>query len=419
MVGVMRHVTRPLADRKRARRGVSLAALSVALATSAPLGCSVNDSGLAGDDGGQRSMSQKLPRDAALDLASAVPDGSLRDDDSAGGGAGQSLAPAGNGGAGGTAPISPAGAAGSGGSPPNSGGGDRGAAGGTGAAGAPGAGGGRGGSGGAAGGASGMAGSGAPGGPGGATAAGGSGGAPGVGGLGGGSVATGGAAGSGMAGAAGRAGSNGGGCNPTSCANGCCAGNECVRTPSAQQCGLMGGTCMRCSPCDLCTPRGQCALDPMSPWTIVANSAQLMRTPPGGGTWDPPFGDEGGPAPDPFCEFENPARDFSIQTAGVTSTVPDAFSVTWNQVITPAGVTISASALTAPNPAWRIWVGDEDCASPGNCGTIGQVVCSYQQPISPASLESRQLALTNLQGCASLTLSFVCQAATASPPGGP
>lgn len=416
----MRHVTRPLADRKRARRVVSLAAAAVGLATVGALGCSVNDSGLGGDDGGQISMSQKLPRDAALDLASGAIDGALRDATSAGGAAGRSLALAGNGGAGGTALISPVGAAGSGGSPPNGGGGDKGGAGVTGAAGAPGAGGERGGSG-AAGDANGMAGGGAPGGAGGAAGPGGSGGAPGVGGLAGSGVSTGGVGGSGIAGAGGRAGSNGGGgCNPTSCANGCCAGNQCVRSPSAQQCGIMGGSCMDCAPCELCTPRGQCALDPMSPWTIIANSAQLARTPPGGGTWDPPFGDEGGAAPDPFCEFENPAGDFSIQTAGVTSTVTDDFSVTWNQAITPAGVTISAAALMAPNPAWRIWVGDEDCVSPGNCGTIGQVVCSYQQPISPATLESRQLALTNFQGCASLTLSFICQAAVASPspPGG-
>jgi hypothetical protein len=417
----MRHVTRPLADRKRARRVVSFAATAVGLATVGALGCSLNDSGLGGDDGGQISMSQKLPRDAALDLASGAIDGALRDATSAGGAAGQPLAPAGSGGTGGTALISSVGAAGSGGSPPSGGGGDKGGAGVTGAAGAPGAGGERGGSGGAAGGPNGVAGGGAPGGAGGATAPGGSGGAPGVGGLAGSGVGTGGVGGSAIPGAGGRAGSNGGGgCNPTSCANGCCAGNQCVRSPSAQQCGVMGTSCMRCAPCDLCTTRGQCALDPMSPWTIVANSAQLGRTPPGGGTWDPPFGDEGGAAPDPFCEFENPARDFSIQTAGVTSTVPDDFSVTWNQVITPVGVTISASALMAPDPAWRIWVGDEDCASPGNCGTIGQVVCAFQQPISPATLESRQLALTNFQGCASLTLSFICQAAVASPspPGG-
>jgi hypothetical protein len=130
-------------------------------------------------------------------------------------------------------------------------------------------------------------------------------------------------------------------------------------------------------------------------------------------------GDEGGSAPDPFCEFENPAGDISDQTAGVTSTVTDEFSVTWDQVITPPGVTISASALMAQNPAWRIWVGDEDCGipnDPNTCGALGEQACSYQTAIPAAALQSGMLAISNFESCVSLTLSFVCQAPASTTP---
>jgi hypothetical protein len=181
----------------------------------------------------------------------------------------------------------------------------------------------------------------------------------------------------------------------------------------------MGAACVACPPCNLCSTKGQCALDPTSQWTITADSAQLAKSPPGGGTWDPPFGDEGGSAPDPFCEFENPSGTVNAQNAGVTSTVTDEFSVTWDQVITPAGGTVSASLLMANNPVWRIWVGDEDCGTPGNqstCGSIGQTACSYQQPITGAALQSGMLAITNFQSCLSLTLSFTCQPSAAGEP---
>ncbi len=137
-------------------------------------------------------------------------------------------------------------------------------------------------------------------------------------------------------------------------------------------------------------------------------------TPPGGGTWDPSHGDEGGTAPDLFCEYENPANDVSATTAGVTDTVTDVFTANWDQTITPPGVTVSASALMASKPAWRIWVGDEDCSN-GRCGTMGQIACSYQQPITAASLMSGALTISNYQNCVALTLQLVCQAPVATP----
>jgi hypothetical protein len=234
-------------------------------------------------------------------------------------------------------------------------------------------------------------------------------------------TASGGANGTGGAGTGGATGSGGGGgtpCGPTNCMGCCSSDGQCVRNVTAQQCGTKGAACVACGACQICGSgstfggggnAGTCTIDPTSQWTIVADSAQIAKTTSTGATWDPPVGDEGGSAPDPFCEYENPANDVSSTTAGVTSTIIDSFSPSWNQQITPSGVTVSASALMATKPAWRIWVGDEDCTSPKNCGTLGQVVCSYQQPITAASLMSGGLTISNYQSCVSLTLSFVCQ----------
>jgi hypothetical protein len=242
----------------------------------------------------------------------------------------------------------------------------------------------------------------------------------------GGVMATGGSNGTGGAGMGGATGSGGGGgipCGPANCIGCCASDGQCIRNVTAQQCGTKGAACIACGPCQICGSAtvagggsaGTCTIDPSSQWTIIADSAQIAMSPPGGGTWDPKTGDLGGSAPDPFCEYENPAYDVSATTAGVTDTVVDAFNVTWDEVITPPNVTVSASALMAAKPAWRIWVGDEDCVTPRNCGTIGQVVCSYQQPISADALMSGGLTISNYQSCVSLTLSFVCQAPTATP----
>jgi hypothetical protein len=232
--------------------------------------------------------------------------------------------------------------------------------------------------------------------------------------------ATGGASGDGSGGAGGMAGAGGtagragtggtggtgGRCTALNC-SGCCAGTVCVPAPTAQQCGARGAACTACGPCQLCSGAGQCAIDPSSQWTIAAHSARVTLSAPNGGAWDPPRGDLGGAAPDLFCEYENPVNAVTPTTAGVTSTVIDAYSATWDQTITPAGMTVSASTLMAARPAWRIWVGDEDCSTPNNC-TAGQVACSYQQPIGAATLMSGALSISNLQSCVSLDLQFTC-----------
>jgi hypothetical protein len=213
----------------------------------------------------------------------------------------------------------------------------------------------------------------------------------------------------GTAGTGGHGGSAGHSCTPMNCM-GCCENNVCVTALSAQQCGAHGAACAVCGPCQTCSTAGSCGIDPASQWTIVAASAQVAMSPPTGGTWDPYHGDEGGPEPDLFCEFENPAGDVTPTTAGVTSTIVDVYAASWNQTITPAGVTISASALMAAKPAWRIWVGDEDCSKANVCNT-GQIICTYQQPFTAAQLMAGAASISNLQSCNSLDLTLVCASA--------
>jgi hypothetical protein len=430
--------TGSLAVRSLARVGL-LAAFATASSAALFSGCSVDNSGLA-------ETSTKLQRDAGGTGTGGAISASGGGGDTASGGVAGTAGATGTGGDAATGGVSGVAGAGSVGSIPA--GGASGAAGATATGGTPGSGGttpagGAPGTGGAAvGGATGSGGDAATGGvtgTGGVIATGGAGGS-GVAGSGG--VPTGGAGGTGGVTASGGAngtggvtasgGANGTGgtggvpCGPTNCMGCCTSDGQCVKNLTASQCGSKGAACVACGPCQTCgsgtsgpgpgtgTP-GTCTIDPTSQWTIVADSAQISKTAPGGGTWDPPVGDEGGSAPDPFCEYENPANDVSATTAGVTDTVTDAFNVTWDQVITPPNVTVSASALMASKPAWRIWVGDEDCQSPRNCGTLGQVVCSYQQPITAAALMSGGLTVSNYQNCVSLTLSFVCQAPAATP----
>ena len=242
-----------------------------------------------------------------------------------------------------------------------------------------------------------------------------------------GTAGRGGGGGTGVAGTGGRGGGNVDGgpvdggdsgmvtpCNPTTCPDGCCSGNSCVKARTAKLCGAMGATCAPCAGCQLCSTTGQCRIDTASRWTIVAVSAELPNQ-ISGRAWDRNIGDLGGSKPDPFCEYENPAGQVSTTTAGTTDTVMDTFTPTWNQTITPVGVTVAASTLMSNNPTWQIWVGDDDgCSGPGGC--LGDVACTIRQTVTEAQLTSGQLVVSNHQSCNSVTLKFVCQApATAGP----
>jgi hypothetical protein len=214
----------------------------------------------------------------------------------------------------------------------------------------------------------------------------------------------GGFAGNGLAGHGGTGGTGGTiPCNANTCSNGCCKDSfTCIRMRSAMQCGSNGDACAPCGGCQICSPMGQCQIDPMSRWTIVAESAQLKP-----GMWDPPSGQIGGPLPDPFCEYENPAGQVTTTTAGVTDTIVDTLNPTWNQVISPANMTVAASTLMATNPTWQIWVGDDDgCATP-RC--LADVACTIRQPITAAQMMAGQAVFTNLQMCNSVTIDFVCK----------
>jgi hypothetical protein len=207
----------------------------------------------------------------------------------------------------------------------------------------------------------------------------------------------------------GRGGTGGGGnCNSFNCTDGCCANGVCVRQRSASQCGSNGQTCTPCGGCQQCSATGQCRIEPSSRWTIIAVSAQLDNS-----GWDRFSGELGGTAPDPFCEFENPAGQVSETTAGVTDTLIDTYNPNWNQVISPPGMTVSAMTLMANNPTWQIWVGDDDgCSGGTNC--LGEVACTIRQPITETNLRSGQLIVNNRQNCNSVTINFVCQPTPAS-----
>jgi hypothetical protein len=170
-------------------------------------------------------------------------------------------------------------------------------------------------------------------------------------------------------------------------------------------CGSQGQACAPCGGCQSCSATGQCRIEPASRWTIVAVSAQLDTD-----NWDRNAGDVGNSAPDPFCEFENPAGQVTPTTAGVTDTIRDTYNPVWNMTITPAGMTVAASTLMANNPTWQIWVGDDDGCPPGQ-SCRADVACTIRQPITETNLRSGQLIVSNDENCNRVIIDFVCQPA--------
>jgi hypothetical protein len=215
---------------------------------------------------------------------------------------------------------------------------------------------------------------------------------------GGGSAGAGGAA---DAGGAGGAGGNVGTCGPATCPNGCCAGGRCVTNLSTTQCGWAGAACAPCGPCQRCSTTGACGVDPSSRWLVLALSAELTMMAPGGGPWDP-GGTPTSSKPDPFCEFEMPPGD--LTNAGVTSTIVDSFTATWDQTISPVGQAIQASDLMSTNAnRWLLWVGDDEFNGSGT------VACQVHPPMQESWLLKGQFTLQNIDYCKSLTIGLVCQ----------
>jgi hypothetical protein len=154
-------------------------------------------------------------------------------------------------------------------------------------------------------------------------------------------------------------------------------------------------------------PDGHCAIDPASRWTVVCASAQLSTTPPFSGPWDR-AGELGNASPDPFCEFEETAGVVD-QTAGVTETIRDSFTATWNQTVTAPGRTMSAADLLSPTAPWLLWVGDDDGCDLDGC--FGDVACEVSAPMPDSWLQSGTGVLGQTGSCVSVTVTvrLVCQ----------
>jgi hypothetical protein len=213
---------------------------------------------------------------------------------------------------------------------------------------------------------------------------------------------------SGTGGLAGTGGATGAGgapaCGPTNCANGCCAGTRCVTATSATQCGTNGGACAACGGCQLCGTNGACAVNPASNWMIQCGSAVLTTAPPTGTTWDPAGVAGDGTAPDPFCQFEKPARVIDANTGAATRTINDSFTATWNQTVTAGNTTITAADLMSASPdTWRVWVGDSEFNG------LAPLACEVRPPLQASALIDGRLTVANVQNCVSLTLTLVCR----------
>jgi hypothetical protein len=385
-----------------------LSSLHLLVFCSLALGaCKVDETGLGGQQKLQRDGSAQSP-----DIGGAAGKPGTAGSTEPTGGAGDGVAGAlGTGGtAGASSSVGGAGSSGAAGAPVSSSGGTTG----TGGSGSGGSGGSTGiaGNSGVAGATGGTGGTVATGGTGGTVATGGTGGIVATGGTGGGVstggtggiVATGGASGGGSTGAAGSPPPS---CGPGNCSNGCCSGTTCVKTRSATFCGNGGLACKACAPCEMCTGSFACDIDPTSDWTVVAISASVNSSPPRGGNWDPKAGMVGGQDPDLFCQFEQPPNVVNNTTTGVTDTIKDATSATWNQVITPSGKFVKASDLMTTQKPWRLWVGDDDGCGLNGC--VGETMCEIVPPLAGSVLRSGTLTKENYMLCNSLVLKFLCQ----------
>jgi hypothetical protein len=111
-----------------------------------------------------------------------------------------------------------------------------------------------------------------------------------------------------------------------------------------------------------------------------------------------------GTNPDPFCQFEMPAK--SLATATISRTIPDTFTPVWNVDMTPASGPIKAQDLLTKS--WRLWIGDDDGCTPHAC--FGQEICEIGQPnIMSSDFLAGQISLQNVMSCQSLTVKLVCR----------
>ncbi|HEX3697332.1 MAG TPA: hypothetical protein VH374_18300 [Polyangia bacterium] len=175
--------------------------------------------------------------------------------------------------------------------------------------------------------------------------------------------------------------------------------------PSEQ--GQLG--CTPCGPCEICGSDGTCQIDPASRWEIVCVSAGIAAAPPDGDKWDPEATTSAGAAPDPYCQFDTlSGGDGGPDTTDVTTTLADTFTPTWNQVITPAGQTISAADLLDPPAMWSLTViDDDDCDSDQGC--VAETICTLSPPMNASWLADGSVSTAVAPSCSTLTLRLVCQ----------
>lgn len=168
--------------------------------------------------------------------------------------------------------------------------------------------------------------------------------------------------------------------------------------------------CGACGPCQRCGAGGACEIDPASAWQIVCVSASVAASPPGRDRWDPPTPTSASAAPDPYCQFvaTTVASQAGADNSGITTTIADSFTPSWNQVVTPPGRTISAAALLDPNATWKLIIGDDDGCTPDQ-GCIAETICTLSPPFDAASLADGQFSMPVAPSCEALTLRLVCQ----------
>jgi hypothetical protein len=133
----------------------------------------------------------------------------------------------------------------------------------------------------------------------------------------------------------------------------------------------------------------------------------IATSPDTGSSWDPQSGGLGGPLPDPFCQFEMPARTVTVETSARTGAAVDMLMPMWGQTISPLNKTVKAADLMSSSKTWRIAIGDDDGCSVAN-GCKSQPICEINQPLTAGALLAGQVTHQNLGACLSLTVQFVC-----------
>jgi hypothetical protein len=172
--------------------------------------------------------------------------------------------------------------------------------------------------------------------------------------------------------------------------------------------GQDGNNGCACSPCQRCASDGTCELDPASRWEIWCVSAGVTATPSGLESWDQPGDPSTGTAPDPYCQFDLDAAMVVPASTGITPTMPDTFTPSWNQPVIAGGQTISGAELTSATAKWLLTVGDDDGCTP-DVGCIGQPICQLGPPMDPVWLSDGMVTVQGLQSCRTLSLKLLCK----------